>query len=72
MRAIVNNDELLEDGILPALAKYNVEQFMTVDVPGVDYQVRAGLPPIYDRKLTAITRLSLVKPEGCSRILKDL
>ncbi|KAI6147400.1 F-actin-capping protein subunit alpha [Pisolithus tinctorius] len=38
VRVIVNDDESLEQGILPALRDYNLAQFITVDVPGTSYQ----------------------------------
>lgn len=38
VRAIVNDDESLEQGILPALRDYNLAQFITVDVPGTSHQ----------------------------------
>ncbi|KAG7088560.1 hypothetical protein E1B28_012541 [Marasmius oreades] len=38
VRNIISDDELLQDGVLPALRQYNLEQFITVDVPGTDHQ----------------------------------
>ncbi|KAF8840766.1 F-actin capping protein, alpha subunit [Paxillus ammoniavirescens] len=38
VRAIVNDDDTLEEGILPALQEYNLAQFIVVDVPGADHQ----------------------------------
>lgn len=38
VRVIVNDDETLEQGILPALRQYNLEQFITVEVPGTNHQ----------------------------------
>lgn len=39
MRVIVNDDDVLEDGLLPALRDYNLAQFILVDVPDADHQV---------------------------------
>ncbi|KAH7097857.1 F-actin capping protein, alpha subunit [Auriculariales sp. MPI-PUGE-AT-0066] len=39
VRAIIEDDEALQTGILPALLEYNITQFTTVDVPGHDHQV---------------------------------
>jgi len=39
VRVVVNDDESLEQGILPALRDYNLSQFITVDVPGASHQV---------------------------------
>ena len=39
VRNIISDDDLLQDGILPALGAYNVVQFTTVDVPGHAHQV---------------------------------
>ncbi|KAF9468543.1 F-actin-capping protein subunit alpha [Collybia nuda] len=38
IRNIISDDDLLQEGILPALKEYNITQFMTVDVPGTDHQ----------------------------------
>ncbi|KAH7885371.1 F-actin-capping protein subunit alpha [Phlebopus sp. FC_14] len=38
VRVIVNDDDTLEEGILPALRDYNLAQFIAVDVPGADHQ----------------------------------
>lgn len=38
VRVVVNDDESLEQGILPALRDYNLAQFITVDVPGTSHQ----------------------------------
>lgn len=38
VRNIISDDELLQEGILPALREYNLEQFTTVDVPGTGHQ----------------------------------
>ena len=40
VRDIIADDEALQSGILPSLEQYNLEQFITADVPGCDYQVR--------------------------------
>lgn len=50
IRNIISHDELLQDGIRPALKEYNLAQFITVDVPGNNHQVR--------RRLTFVTDLS--------------
>lgn len=39
VRAIVSDDEALQDGLIPALEQYNMEQFITVPVPGQSHQV---------------------------------
>ncbi|KZV96424.1 F-actin capping protein, alpha subunit, partial [Exidia glandulosa HHB12029] len=41
IRTIISDDDSLQTGILPALHKYNVAQFITVDVPGQQHQVRS-------------------------------
>ncbi|KAF5382767.1 hypothetical protein D9615_002936 [Tricholomella constricta] len=38
VRNIISDDDLLKDGILPALTEYNLAQFIVVDVPGADHQ----------------------------------
>ncbi|OAX36657.1 F-actin capping protein, alpha subunit [Rhizopogon vinicolor AM-OR11-026] len=38
VRVIVDDDERLEEGVLPALREYNLAQFTTVDVPGEHHQ----------------------------------
>lgn len=38
VRNIISDDELLHEGVLPALREYNIAQFMTVDVPGTEHQ----------------------------------
>lgn len=38
VRIIIADDESLQDGVLPALREYNLSQFITVDIPGKDYQ----------------------------------
>ncbi|KAL4080994.1 F-actin-capping protein subunit alpha [Scleroderma citrinum] len=38
VRAIVNDDGILEQGIIPALREYNLAQFITVDVPDASHQ----------------------------------
>jgi hypothetical protein len=43
VRAIVNDDDTLEEGILPALQEYNLAQFIVVDVPGADHQVSSNV-----------------------------
>ena len=39
MRNIISDDELLQEGLRPALQQYNLEQFTTADVPGHQHQV---------------------------------
>ena len=39
VRDIIADDEALQAGILPSLEQYNLEQFITADVPDCDYQV---------------------------------
>ena len=39
IRNIISDDELLEQGIQPALRDYNIEQFTVVDVPETNHQV---------------------------------
>ncbi|KAG6376941.1 F-actin-capping protein subunit alpha [Boletus reticuloceps] len=38
VRVIVNDDDILEDGLLPALREYNLAQFILADVPDADHQ----------------------------------
>ncbi|KAI9568602.1 hypothetical protein HD554DRAFT_2172373 [Boletus coccyginus] len=38
VRVIVNDDDVLEDGLLPALRDYNLAQFILVDVPDAGHQ----------------------------------
>ncbi|KAG5648308.1 hypothetical protein DXG03_004880 [Asterophora parasitica] len=38
VRNIISDDDLLKNGITPALAEYNLAQFIVVDVPGADHQ----------------------------------
>ncbi|KAF9013440.1 F-actin capping protein, alpha subunit [Cyathus striatus] len=37
VRNIISDDDLLQDGLLPALREYNLAQFTTVDVPGTSH-----------------------------------
>ncbi|EJC97914.1 F-actin capping protein, alpha subunit [Fomitiporia mediterranea MF3/22] len=39
VRDIIADDEALQAGILPSLEEYNLEQFITADVPGCEHQV---------------------------------
>lgn len=39
VRNIISDDDLLKEGILPALKEYNLAQFITADVPGTGHQV---------------------------------
>lgn len=43
VRNIISDDELLQEGIVPALKRYNLAQFITVDVPETNHQVCAAL-----------------------------
>ncbi|KAJ8080767.1 F-actin-capping protein subunit alpha [Marasmius tenuissimus] len=38
VRNIISDDDTLQEGVLPALREYNLEQFITVDVPGTEHQ----------------------------------
>ncbi|KAJ4482207.1 F-actin-capping protein subunit alpha [Lentinula aciculospora] len=38
VRNIISDDELLQEGIVPALKKYNLAQFITVDIPETNHQ----------------------------------
>lgn len=38
VRNIIGDDDLLQEGIHPALREYNIAQFTTVDVPGTGHQ----------------------------------
>ncbi|KNZ80972.1 F-actin-capping protein subunit alpha [Termitomyces sp. J132] len=38
VRNIVSDDDLLKEGLLPAIRTYNLAQFIVVDVPGTDHQ----------------------------------
>jgi hypothetical protein len=58
LRTIVNDDEALQDGIQPALEKYNQEQFVCVTVPGQDYQVREPIHPFFLNPPLTPSRLS--------------
>lgn len=40
VRMLVGDDESLEAGVLPALQKYNLEQFTVAEVPGAGHTVR--------------------------------
>jgi hypothetical protein len=40
VRNIISDDDALQEGILPSLRQYNIEQFTTVGVPGTEHQVR--------------------------------
>ena len=40
VRNIIADDDLLQDGIQPAVREYNLEQFTVVDVPDTTHQVR--------------------------------
>ena len=43
VRAIVSDDYVLQEGLIPSLEEYNVEQFITVTVPGQEHQVSVVL-----------------------------
>ena len=43
MRNIISDDELLQEGIRPALREYNLAQFTTADVPGHQHQVSGSV-----------------------------
>lgn len=38
VRNIISDDDSLQSGVLPALRQYNLEQFITADVPGQNHQ----------------------------------
>ncbi|KAE9404012.1 F-actin capping protein alpha subunit [Gymnopus androsaceus JB14] len=38
VRNIISDDNLLQEGVVPALRKYNLAQFITVDVPETNHQ----------------------------------
>ncbi|KAF9077600.1 F-actin-capping protein subunit alpha [Rhodocollybia butyracea] len=38
VRNIISDDNLLEEGVIPALKKYNLAQFITVEVPETNHQ----------------------------------
>jgi capping protein alpha len=40
IRNVISDDDLLQEGIQPALREYNIEQFTVVDVPDTNHQVR--------------------------------
>lgn len=40
VRNIISDDDSLQSGILPALREYNLEQFITANVPGHQHSVR--------------------------------
>ena len=40
IRNIVADDDILQQGIQPIIQQYNTEQFITVELPEKDYQVR--------------------------------
>ena len=52
VRNIISDDDLLQEGILPALREYNIEQFTVVDVPDTDHQVSF----IYTLNMRSLTR----------------
>ncbi|KAI6044705.1 F-actin capping protein alpha subunit [Pisolithus marmoratus] len=58
VRAIVNDDESLEQEILPALRDYNLAQFITVDVPGTSHQVCKITPSRRERFLDPRSKTS--------------
>lgn len=39
VRNIISDDEALQTGVKPVLREYNLEQFITVEVPGTGHQV---------------------------------
>lgn len=39
VRLLVNNDQALQEGVLPAVEKYNREQYMTVKSPGHEHEI---------------------------------
>ena len=43
MRDIIADDDALQAGIKDTLQEYNLEQFITADVPGCEHLVRYGL-----------------------------
>jgi hypothetical protein len=51
IRNIISDDDLLQEGIQPALREYNIEQFTVVDVPDTNYQV-LFFAPVQTRSLT--------------------
>ncbi|KAG6886411.1 hypothetical protein C0992_004093 [Termitomyces sp. T32_za158] len=44
VRNIVSDDDLLKEGLLPAIRTYNLAQFIVVDVPGSDHQDDSSIP----------------------------
>lgn len=40
IREIISDDDALQAGVLSSLREYNLEQFVTADIPGHDHQVR--------------------------------
>ena len=40
VRTLIGDDESLENGVLPALQQYNLEQFTIAEVPGAGHAVR--------------------------------
>lgn len=53
IRNIISDDDLLQEGIQPALREYNIEQFTVVDVPEANYQVYRA-PLIYVRSFDTL------------------
>lgn len=43
VRNIISDDDALQAGVKPALREYNLEQFITVEVPGTSHQVNRWL-----------------------------
>ena len=39
VRVLINDDMLLQEGAASAFREYNTEQFITVQVPGQEYEV---------------------------------
>jgi capping protein (actin filament) muscle Z-line, alpha len=75
IRNIVPHDELLQEGIRPALKEYNLVQFITVDVPGNNHQVCWWFILVLDllslRIQTIVSEVGQVAPlfEGEERFL---
>jgi len=54
IRTIIDDDVRLEKGIAGALEQYNLDQFVTVDAPDQNHQVRSTLPVVFNPSTTVL------------------
>jgi capping protein alpha len=78
VRNIISDDDLLQEGVLPALKEYNLAQFITADVPGTGHQVTNSHSRPWGSHITVSEFQSIVSeaarfpssdPEGEERFL---